>query len=133
MIRFTTLTAAAMILAAPVTAQDAKAGQDTYLRYCASCHGLDATGRGPMHAVLTVLPANLTTLKSENGGVFPIDRVVRRIDGRDPLVSHGSEMPIYGYFFEGQDQPMKTKSGQPIMTSLPVAELVVYLETLQVE
>ena len=60
-------------------------------------------------------------------------RVVKRIDGRDPLVSHGSPMPIYGDFFEGEDMTIKTPAGQPVMTSRPVVELVTYIQSLQVE
>lgn len=131
MTRFLLIAAAAAALAAPAGAEDAKAGQETYERYCASCHGLEATGHGPMRSVLTVQPVDLTGLTVENGGSFPLIRVVKRIDGRDPLVSHGSPMPVYGDFFEGNDVALKTDAGQPIMTSQPVADLVAYLRTLQ--
>ncbi|MFD1157531.1 c-type cytochrome [Roseovarius aestuarii] len=117
----------------PAMAQDIRAGEETYLRYCATCHGLDASGHGPMRSVLTVQPADLTRLTAENGGVFPLFRVVQRIDGRDPLVAHGSPMPIYGDLFEGRDTSLKTDAGQPVMTSRPVADLVAYIRTLQVE
>jgi len=57
---------------------------------------------------------------------------VMRIDGRDPLVSHGSAMPVYGQFFQqGADVPIKAPSGQPILTSEPIVDLVVYLQSLQ--
>ncbi|WP_299848500.1 cytochrome c [uncultured Roseovarius sp.] len=117
----------------PVAAQDARQGEELYLRYCATCHGLDATGYGPMRPVLTVQPIDLTRLTAENKGEFPLVRVIKRIDGRDPLVSHGSPMPIYGELFEGQDISLKTEAGQPIMTSQPVADLVAYITSLQVE
>lgn len=123
--------AVAMSLANIAQAQDARAGQETYERYCAACHGLEGSGHGPMRAVLTLLPADLTALQAGNGGKFPFGRVVRRIDGRDPLVSHGSPMPIYGGFFEGRDVAMKTDEGQPILTSQPVVDLVAYLQSLQ--
>ena len=120
-------------MSAPGWAQDAEQGRAIFERYCTSCHGIEATGNGPMVAVLTLKPANLTRLSAENGGTFPLIRVVKRIDGRDPLVSHGSPMPIYGDFFEDRDATMKTESGQPIMTSQPVVDLVAYLKTLQVK
>ncbi len=123
--------AAWMAVAGAAEAQDARAGEETYERYCAACHGLEATGHGPMRAVLTLQPTDLTELRAGNGGKFPVARVVRRIDGRDPLVSHGSPMPIYGGFFEGRDVAMKTDEGQPIMTSQPVVDLVAYLQSLQ--
>lgn len=109
-------------------------GQTIYERYCATCHGLDGTGQGPMQAVLTVLPTDLTQLTAGNDGRFPLERVVKRIDGRDPLVAHGSPMPVYGDFFDtGAGVAMKTEAGQPVMTSQPVADLVAYLRDLQAE
>ena len=87
---------------------------------------------GTAAAALLLQPPDLTVLAARNDGVFPLARVVMRIDGRDPLVSHGSPMPVYGDFFEGvQSIAMKTGSGQPIMMSEPVADLVTYLTTLQ--
>ena len=118
-------------LAAPVAAQDAMQGEALYGFYCATCHGNSATGNGPMSPSLVVAPVNLTTLAARNDGVFPTTRVIMRIDGRDPLVSHGSMMPIYGDFFEGTDVATKAETGQPIMTSQPVVDLLAYLEGLQ--
>jgi hypothetical protein len=54
-----------------------------------------------------------------------------RIDGRDPLTSHGSPMPVYGDFFEGWDVAVKSETGQPIMTSLPIVDLLAYLGSVQ--
>ena len=111
-------------------AQDTETGAELYQHYCATCHGIEATGHGPMAGVLIIQPTNLKTLAGEDG-IFPTARVVARIDGRDPLVSHGSPMPVYGPYFEGQDTAIKTPEGQPILTSQPIVDLVAYLETLQ--
>ncbi|SHM00880.1 Cytochrome c553 [Roseovarius litoreus] len=132
-----TLITAALALVAALTGAaqaegNARNGEAIYERYCAACHGADATGDGPMQAVLTVQPTDLTALSAGNDGVFPMGRVVKRIDGRDPLVAHGSPMPIYGDFFQGQDAALKTESGQPIITSTPVTDLIAYLEGLQI-
>lgn len=112
-------------------AGDAAAGRDLFLRYCATCHGAEARGDGPMSSVLLLRPADLTALSSGNGGTFPLARVVMRIDGRDPLVSHGSPMPLFGEFFEGSSIALRTPGGQPILTSQPVADLVAHIEALQ--
>ncbi|TMV07886.1 cytochrome c [Ruegeria sediminis] len=125
-----TALALAAVWASPLPAQDAERGAEIYRHHCATCHGLDASGNGPMAAVLVVQPKDLTTLQGEDG-VFPTERVVFRIDGRDPLVSHGSAMPIYGPYFEGNDIAIKTPAGQPILTSEPIADLVAYLQTIQ--
>lgn len=120
-------------LAAPVTlaAQDANEGEALYRFYCATCHGLSAKGNGPMSPSLVVQPVDLTQLSAQNNGVFPTTRVVMRIDGRDALISHGSAMPVYGDFFAGHDVATKAETGQPIMTSQPVVDLLAYLEGIQ--
>ncbi|MFN4202531.1 MAG: c-type cytochrome [Tabrizicola sp.] len=110
---------------------DAAAGEALYQAHCAVCHGAKADGRGPMAPVLLVQPADLTTLVARHGGSFPLERVAARIDGRDPLVSHGSDMPIYGQFFEGRDVTLRTDAGQPLLTSRPIADLVAWLRTIQ--
>mgnify|MGYP000937048202 FL=1 len=118
-------------LGLPAIAQDVQQGEAIFGYYCATCHGRDATGNGPMSPSLVVRPTDLTALRSQNGGVFPTTRVVMRIDGRDPLVSHGSMMPVYGDFFAGTDVMTKTEAGQPVLTSQPVVDLLAYLEGLQ--
>jgi mono/diheme cytochrome c family protein len=120
-------------LAPPVAAQDAVQGEALFGFYCATCHGASASGNGPMSPSLVVAPANLTRLAVDNDGVFPTERVIMRIDGRDPLVSHGSMMPVYGDFFEGTDVATKAETGQPIMTSQPIVDLLAYLQSLQQE
>jgi len=112
-------------------AQDVTEGENLYLDYCATCHGLDADGQGPMAPAMSLQPTNLTLLEAGNNGTFPTERVVMRIDGREPLISHGSPMPVFGDFFEGDDTAIKAETGQPIMTSQPVVDLVAYLRTLQ--
>ena len=120
-----------MVLAASgAAAQDAEKGGELYRHHCATCHGIDATGQGPMAGVLVIQPTDLTMLQ-EGDNEFPTERVVARIDGRDPPVSHGSPMPVYGFFFEGRDQAVKAPSGQPILTSQPIVDLLAYLESLQ--
>jgi mono/diheme cytochrome c family protein len=114
-------------------AQDVDHGRALYLNHCANCHGQNADGKGPLAPALLLQPTNLTELATKNGGEFPLEQAVRRIDGTDPLVSHGSPMPIYGPYFEGvANAPMKLPSGQPILVSEPIADLVAYLQSVQV-
>lgn len=136
---YAALTATLALLAVPALAEDvpppgdAKAGGDIYGVYCATCHGAGADGTGPSADVLTVPPSNLTRLAAANGGVFPTERVVTRIDGRSEILAHGVPMPIFGPFFEGDDTALKAPNGQPILTSKPIADILAYLQTLQVE
>jgi len=119
------------LLASVAQAQDVRGGKAVYERYCAACHGPAARGDGPMKMVLTLDPPDLTGLQRANGGQFPLARVVGRIDGRDPIVAHGSEMPIYGDFFEPRSAALRTERGETLKVSPPMADLVAYLKSLQ--
>jgi mono/diheme cytochrome c family protein len=112
-------------------AQDADEGAMLFQWYCASCHGAAGDGAGPMAPVLLVQPSDLTRLSATADGVFPLLRVVRRIDGADPLVSHGSAMPVYGPLFQGNEVALRTASGQPVLMGRAVADLVLYLQEIQ--
>lgn len=119
-----------IILAAPAAAQPT--GGALYMQFCATCHGVAADGNGPMAPILMTQPADLTGLSERAGGEFPIFAVVRRIDGRDPLLSHGGEMPLWGDVFEGEPvASLATQEGQPILTTESIAEIARYLETVQ--
>ncbi|WP_343116792.1 cytochrome c [Ostreiculturibacter nitratireducens] len=115
----------------PAAAQDAETGGELFYEYCAGCHGADARGTGPVAEILSVETPDLTRLSERNGGTFPVSFVVHRIDGRHPLLAHGGEMPVFGRHFEGMDAPIKSETGQPIMTSRPIVDLVTWLESLQ--
>ena len=75
-------------------------GHDLYRAYCASCHGVDAHGDGPVAPALKSNVPDLTLISSRNHGVFPSDRVSRIISGQESPTAHGSrEMPIWGPIF----------------------------------
>jgi mono/diheme cytochrome c family protein len=83
---------------APSTAAE-DTGNRLFRTYCASCHGTDARGDGPMASHLRNVPPDLTQYTKRNGGVFPSERVYRIVDGRD-VASHGDrEMPVWGDAF----------------------------------
>ena len=56
---------------------------------------------GPLGEVLTIQPADLTGLAAENGGLFPLIRVLRRIDGTVDIKALGGSMPVFGLLLEG--------------------------------
>lgn len=93
------------LLAGSVTANavppQVTAGQMYYKQYCATCHGLNGKGDGPMAKQLKEKPADLTTLAKKNNGQFPYAMVLDVIDGQQPVPSHGSaEMPAWGETFQ---------------------------------
>ncbi|MGC1767992.1 MAG: cytochrome c, partial [Candidatus Acidiferrales bacterium] len=73
------------------------AGADLYRAYCASCHGKDGKGDGPVAAELKATVPDLTMIAKNHGGKFPTARVQRIIEGQGMIASHGSrEMPVWG-------------------------------------
>ncbi len=76
-------------------------GYKLYQVYCASCHGDDAKGHGPMAVWLKVPPSDLTRIAARNGGEFPLAQVDRIISGEAAVLSgHGTRaMPIWGPVF----------------------------------
>ena len=130
--RSTACLIALCLSATALPAQDADQGRALYQTHCASCHGADAEGQGPLAPALVLQPIDLTTLSSRNDGTFPLERVLKRIDGTDPLVSHGSPMPVFGPYFEGvANVPMKLADAQSILVPQPTADLVAYLMSVQ--
>ncbi len=75
-------------------------GADLYRAYCASCHGTDGKGHGPVVPALSVRVPDLTTIAQRNHGLFPAERVRGIIAGDDVFAAHGSrDMPIWGPVF----------------------------------
>jgi mono/diheme cytochrome c family protein len=75
----------------------AMSGKDLYQRLCASCHGSEGRGDGPVAASLKVEVPDLTLIARRAGNVYQRERVVRIIDGRFIIGAHGSRtMPVWG-------------------------------------
>ncbi len=125
----------AFLFASPAVAEtpDAEAGAFYFERLCVACHGEDAKGDGLMQRALTVPAPGLTRLSADNGGVFPMFRVIQQIDGRDPLLAHGGEMPLFGELFAFPDAAIASETGQPIVTAQPIVDIAAYLESIQEE
>ena len=104
-------------------------GSDLYKFYCASCHGVDARGDGPVAHTLRNIPPDLTKLALRNGGVFPRVRIEAIIEGHSdpPLAVHGTrEMPVWGPIFRGLD-------ASDAANRTRIGNLVDYLQSLQVK
>lgn len=102
-------------------------GHDLYDFYCASCHGRDGRGAGPVAPALRSAPTNLTQLALHNGGVFPQARVQAYVtnDAGIRTAAHGtSEMPVWGPIFRSLD-PSDT------MVRIRIGNIVAYLESIQ--
>lgn len=75
----------------------ALSGKDLYQRFCASCHGLDGRGDGPVASSLAVEVPDLTRFSRRHGEYFDRALVERIIDGRHVIAAHGTRtMPVWG-------------------------------------
>jgi mono/diheme cytochrome c family protein len=75
-------------------------GARIFRNYCASCHGVNGNGDGPVAPALKTKVPLLTTLAQRNHGAFPTARVRRIIAGDEDHAAHGSrEMPVWGPVF----------------------------------
>jgi mono/diheme cytochrome c family protein len=89
-----------VVFGSAVHAEDLDIGKADFQSSCASCHGADGKGKGPVSDQLKVPPADLTSLAKNNNGVFPVATVYEIIDGRKMVSAHGTpEMPIWGQRF----------------------------------
>lgn len=125
-----TMTTVALVATASIGfAQDAEPGQMAFEQYCATCHGMDGAGAGPLTELLTAAVPDLTGLSARNDGVFPMLEVLHIIDGRTGLRGHGGPMPVYGAVFD--ENANAGPYGGPIYTRGRILSLAYYLETLQ--
>jgi len=80
-------------------------GKALYELYCATCHGADARGNGPLALALKTPPPNLTTLAKRHGGKFPTEYVTRMLQFGTTSSTHGSaDMPAWGPIFQYFDK-----------------------------
>jgi mono/diheme cytochrome c family protein len=102
-------------------------GQQLFRTYCASCHGLDGRGNGPVASALKDPPADLTMIAGRNGGVFPRDRVTAFVTNGDrSTAAHGSqEMPVWGPTFTA----LAPGSFKPVNDR--IRSVVAYIESIQ--
>jgi mono/diheme cytochrome c family protein len=129
-----TLIALSCVANAAAADGTATPGQLEFKAKCASCHGADAKGHGPLAEYLKVPPADLTVLSRKNGGVFPYLHVTSMIDGRDIVKVHGARnMPVWGEAFEREAS--QVAGGRPVDTELHarqrIVALMAYLDQIQ--
>lgn len=77
---------------------DSLRGPELFNAYCATCHGKDAKGKGPMASVLKIPPPDLTGISKRNNGFFPFLKIQKIISGEEAVSgAHGTkEMPVWG-------------------------------------
>ncbi len=114
-----------LVQSQPAMSDDAQKFQGAYefATFCATCHGTEGKGNGPMASVLKVAPTDLTVLSKNNGGVFPYESVFAMIEGRTTADAHGRDMPVWGDRY-------RLENPAPIVRAR-VLELLTYVKGLQ--
>lgn len=101
-------------------------GKETFLNYCASCHGADGKGNGPAAIAMKTPPPDLTALAQHHEGKYPDGYVGAVVKFGRSFAAHGSEdMPVWGSRFKALD-PVRDPTGQQ-----HVDDLVAYIGSLQ--
>jgi mono/diheme cytochrome c family protein len=129
-------------------AQADSPGEREYMTACASCHGADATGAGPMAQFLNVEVPDLTALSARNEGTFPLADVLAMVDGRacgpsagnrpcprpsPDLRGHTRAMPVWGNRYMDEavfDDPAAPGNPEIVVLGRMLA-LAYYLESVQ--
>lgn len=126
------LLAGAVLSASPTGAEAAKDeldGAGLFLRYCASCHGTDAAGNGPVAKSLRTPPPDLRQLWKRYGTPLEVEQITQFVDGRQRVAAHGeSDMPVWGRRLRQTGDP-----GQPAEIHIrdTLRAIVLYLDAMQ--
>lgn len=109
------LLSGAVLLALPAAGEERiESGKESYLKYCASCHGMDGRGETPLAKLFQKPLPDLTRIGARRGVWYPQALVKEIVDGR--YAAHGSrEMPVWG----------------EILTSDEITHIAEYLNTIQ--
>jgi mono/diheme cytochrome c family protein len=106
-------------------------GAELFERFCGACHGTEGRGDGPVARGLATAVPDLTRISERNDGQFPANAIRETIDGRSPVLAHGTRtMPVWGYEFwieEGADITAERDARELLR------RLVAHLESIQAE
>lgn len=101
-------------------------GRQLFTQYCASCHGVDGKGGGPVAISLKTLVPDLTVIERREGK-FPQQRIQSIIHGETNFAAHGSrEMPVWGFV-------LREKGSSQSAVTLDVAAMANYIRDIQVK
>lgn len=105
------------------------AGQALYMENCATCHGTQGTGDGPLAELMTVPMPDLTQISAAHDGTFPMLETIMVIDGRTGIRGHGYPMPVWGDRFKAE-VPTDDHAAE-IDARGRVLSLALYLQSIQ--
>lgn len=112
----------------PADDAEIRRGNALFGIHCASCHGRDAAGGGPLAIDLRASVPDLTRMTERADGTFDRAEVRRSIDGTLDVPAHGSrEMPVWGLGFGSG-----VRGTRPEEIDAAIEALLDYLESVQV-
>jgi len=107
-------------------------GMEMYQQLCASCHGVDGHGDGPVASLIKIGVPDLTRIAQRDGGEFPTEDVRRTIDGRWDRRAHGArDMPVWGWQF--YDSSATNDAEERAQVDSMIGRLVDHLRSIQVQ
>ena len=123
-----------------------ESGKADFASYCASCHGVDGKGNGPLAPTLKIAPSDLTVISKKNKGHFPYTMIRKTIESRELGLAraHGPrEMPVWGPVFAQEPEGPVPGGGsgglygisavqcQHLAARAKVMNIVDYIESIQ--
>lgn len=111
------------------------AGKLEYMDNCASCHGVDGKGNGPLGNLLQRSPPDLTLLAKNNQGVLPMNRLYEVLDGAN-VPSHGTrDMPVWGREYRIEEaqrlREARRHYDEPAVVRARILTLLEYISRIQ--
>ncbi len=126
--------AAFLLVSSPVLADETAgfSGEHDFNMYCASCHGEDGKGGGPKAFGLSKELPDLTRLAEKYGDGLA-ERLLKVIDGRDPMEAHlEREMPVWGMWFKMEaGEELGGAEGDEGSVKRRIDNLIAYVQSLQ--
>lgn len=110
-------------------------GKREFEANCASCHGANGKGSGPITDLLKKSPPDLTLLAKNNGGSLPVSRLYEVIDGTG-VAAHGTrDMPVWGrdYRVQAAEHYMDVPYDPESYVRARILALIDYINRLQVK
>ncbi len=101
----------ALVASGGAAAQSIEFGKTLYQQHCASCHGAEGGGDGPVAVYIEPKPTDLRTLAAANGGTYPFGKVWDSIASGSQSAHGTSMMPVWGTVFMEESLPKEVHPG----------------------
>lgn len=111
------------------------AGKLEYMDNCASCHGVDGKGNGPLGNLLQRSPPDLTLLAKNNQGVLPMNRLFEVLDSANVPSHCTRDMPVWGREYRIEEaqrlREARRHYDEPAVVRVRILTLLEYISRIQ--